>query len=343
MHIDSTTYDEFIQNILDTRGRFDCGDKYHERHHIVPKCLGGTNKKENLIDLFAREHFVAHELLAKENPDNEKLVHTWAFMSRIRKDNEVFEITPAEYEDARTKFIQLMQGKKLSEEHRKKIGNATRGHIVPESARQAVAKANSSRIWTEESKQKLSEGMSGENHPSWGTHLTEETKKKISQSNKGKQTGNKNPRALPIVQFDKQDNLIAVWDYIKKASKALRIDTSDITACAKGKLKSAGGYHWKYLYDNKAKNGSVTLGALSLGLIMEDYALKMLEEERLTHMEHICPECGHVIECMCVIGADESVSGMTERLYLCRKCLSSWQIDTDQDGNESPTRRYFFG
>lgn len=59
-------------------------------------------------------------------------------------------------------------------------------------------------------------------------------------------------------------------------------------------------------------------------------------------MVYQCPECGHVIECMCVIGADESVSGMTERLYLCRKCLSSWQIDTDQDGNESPTRRYFF-
>lgn len=35
------TYDEFIDNILKTRGRFACGDKYYERHHIVPKCCGG--------------------------------------------------------------------------------------------------------------------------------------------------------------------------------------------------------------------------------------------------------------------------------------------------------------
>ena len=45
------TYNEFIQNILDTRGRFGIPDgEYKERHHIVPKCLGGTNDKENLID-----------------------------------------------------------------------------------------------------------------------------------------------------------------------------------------------------------------------------------------------------------------------------------------------------
>ena len=28
------TYQDFIQNILNTRGRFNCGDEYHERHHI---------------------------------------------------------------------------------------------------------------------------------------------------------------------------------------------------------------------------------------------------------------------------------------------------------------------
>ena len=57
-------YQEFIQNILNTRGRFNCGDEYHERHHIIPRCLGGGNEEENLIDLFAKEHFIAHKLLA---------------------------------------------------------------------------------------------------------------------------------------------------------------------------------------------------------------------------------------------------------------------------------------
>ena len=61
-------YREFIDNILQTRGRFNCGDEYHERHHITPKCMSGANDENNLIDLFAREHFEAHRLLALDNP-----------------------------------------------------------------------------------------------------------------------------------------------------------------------------------------------------------------------------------------------------------------------------------
>ena len=70
-------YREFIDNILQTRGRFSCGDEYHERHHITPKCMSGENDENNLIDLFAREHFEAHRLLALDNPENEKLVYAW--------------------------------------------------------------------------------------------------------------------------------------------------------------------------------------------------------------------------------------------------------------------------
>lgn len=36
-----------------------------ERHHIIPKCLGGTNDKENLVQLAAYEHFICHQLLIK--------------------------------------------------------------------------------------------------------------------------------------------------------------------------------------------------------------------------------------------------------------------------------------
>ena len=71
------TYNEFIQDILNTRGRFNCGDEYHERHHIVPKCIDGTDTKDNLIDLFAREHFISHKLLAEENQDNYKLKYAY--------------------------------------------------------------------------------------------------------------------------------------------------------------------------------------------------------------------------------------------------------------------------
>lgn len=36
-----------------------------ERHHIVPKCLGGGNEKSNIVKLTYREHFLAHWLLTK--------------------------------------------------------------------------------------------------------------------------------------------------------------------------------------------------------------------------------------------------------------------------------------
>lgn len=40
-----------------------------EKHHIVPKCMGGDNSPDNLVFLTPREHFVAHRLLAKIHPD----------------------------------------------------------------------------------------------------------------------------------------------------------------------------------------------------------------------------------------------------------------------------------
>jgi hypothetical protein len=33
------------------------GDMYVEKHHIIPKSLGGSNDKSNLVKLTAKEHF----------------------------------------------------------------------------------------------------------------------------------------------------------------------------------------------------------------------------------------------------------------------------------------------
>lgn len=104
-------YLEFIDNILQTRGRFSCGDEYHERHHITPKCMSGVNDENNLIDLFAREHFEAHRLLALDNPENEKLVYAWwnmcSFPGSAKKREKV---TPEEYEEARKAYAEKFSG-----------------------------------------------------------------------------------------------------------------------------------------------------------------------------------------------------------------------------------------
>jgi hypothetical protein len=38
---------------------------YKECHHVIPRSLGGKNTKRNLVELTAREHFIAHRLLLK--------------------------------------------------------------------------------------------------------------------------------------------------------------------------------------------------------------------------------------------------------------------------------------
>lgn len=44
------------------------GHQYSEKHHIVPKSLGGKNTKENVVRLSGREHYIAHLLLWKSFP-----------------------------------------------------------------------------------------------------------------------------------------------------------------------------------------------------------------------------------------------------------------------------------
>ena len=96
------TYQEFINNILQTRGRFMDNNKYHETHHIIPKCKNGSNDEDNLIDLFAKEHFIAHKLLAEENPDDDQLTYAYILMAFVKDKNQKrYELTPEEYEEVR--------------------------------------------------------------------------------------------------------------------------------------------------------------------------------------------------------------------------------------------------
>ena len=144
-------YKDFIDDIINTRGRYGCGEEYHERHHIVPRCIGGTDEKENLIDLYAREHFIAHKLLAKENPHNQSLQCAWWMMSNIGRENgENRRCTSEEYEEAKIAFSNSQKGennfmygktgynygKHLSDETKKKLSESHKGLKVSEEIKQ---------------------------------------------------------------------------------------------------------------------------------------------------------------------------------------------------------------
>lgn len=55
-------------------------NEYTERHHIIPKCMGGGDVESNIATLSARKHLIAHKLLCKIYPENAKLKIALFFM-----------------------------------------------------------------------------------------------------------------------------------------------------------------------------------------------------------------------------------------------------------------------
>lgn len=66
-----------------------------EKHHIVPKCMGGDDSLSNLVLLPTRAHFIAHYLLHKAYPENRSLAHAFAMMGvcngRQHRSSKLYE------------------------------------------------------------------------------------------------------------------------------------------------------------------------------------------------------------------------------------------------------------
>lgn len=82
---------------------------YYERHHIQPKSLGGNNKKENLVKLTAREHFICHWLLVKmyDKGTTERykmLCALWRMNNNGAPDQKEHYINSRAYEALRIEF-----------------------------------------------------------------------------------------------------------------------------------------------------------------------------------------------------------------------------------------------
>ena len=61
-----------------------------EKHHVVPRCLGGSNKPSNRVELTPEEHYVAHQLLIKIHPRNHKLIYATNMMTADRPGNKLY-------------------------------------------------------------------------------------------------------------------------------------------------------------------------------------------------------------------------------------------------------------
>jgi hypothetical protein len=74
-----------IYETLCKRGQTRVLDVYTEKHHIVPRCLGGSDNKNNITILTPREHYLAHYMLTKIYTENYKLLHAFSMMAVINR------------------------------------------------------------------------------------------------------------------------------------------------------------------------------------------------------------------------------------------------------------------
>jgi len=189
---------------------------YKEKHHIVPKCMGGSNDKKNIVELTAREHFVCHRLLCKIYPDNLSLKSALWFLinaarvyqSRYIPSGKIYENIKKEYALAQSRN---MIGKKQSEETRVKKSKALIG-------------VKKSKIHSEN----ISKAKKGVGNHMYGV------------------VGKNNVRSKPVLQYDLEGNFIREWENGRLASQKLNINYTGLNNNCTNKTKSSGGFIWRY-------------------------------------------------------------------------------------------------
>ncbi|MCK4501262.1 hypothetical protein KAU11_12250, partial [Candidatus Babeliales bacterium] len=119
-----------------------------------------------------------------------------------------------------------------TEATKKKISEAATGRTPSDETRQKMSDTRTGLKPSEETRQKMSDWQLGNNR-------SEETKVRISKALLIHTT---------ILQINKTTNeTIAVWGSIKEAMIATGVNISCISACCRGKQKTAGGFKWKYV------------------------------------------------------------------------------------------------
>ena len=88
--------------------------EYLQSHHIIPKCMGGLNTKDNKVNLTYREHFVAHWLLHNIYPESEGLKIAFKLMITRFIKKETNKYTPSS-KLIQEKYIEFVEYKKTDE------------------------------------------------------------------------------------------------------------------------------------------------------------------------------------------------------------------------------------
>lgn len=200
-----------IYNELIQRSQQRETEGFVERHHIVPKCLGGSDEIENIVRLTPEEHYVAHQLLVKIYPSHQGLAFAAHMMGTTRKGNKTYgwlrrKVAQAMSENnhwqgrkhkeiTKAKISASNTGKRRTDEQKAKLkGRAAPNKGVPCSEEQRAKLRGMKR--TPEQCNRISEAKKGQltdallqslqtqHEKNRGSKRSEETKRKMSEARK---------------------------------------------------------------------------------------------------------------------------------------------------------------
>lgn len=229
------TYNEFIEKCKNRQLEEGC---YVEVHHVVPKCMGGSNDDSNLIKLTGQEHYEAHKLLALENPDVPGLQTAWWNMCQCKgiKGGRKVVISADEYAEARERHAKRMSELYAGSFKGTSAAGWNKGVPTSEEAKKKISEKLKGRIKSEEECRHISESLKGKPRP----YMKEKMRKWIKEhpTPKGKD--------CPIAKTIKCLETGEIFFTIKDAAEKLNCDSSAIVRCCKGKSKQHKGYHFEY-------------------------------------------------------------------------------------------------
>lgn len=226
---------------------------YLETHHIIPKCIGGTEEKSNLVNLPPKAHFICHILLPKiykNDIEKYKKLYNALFAISVLNTNLMNreKLNSKKYEKIRSGLKWIRKGRKNTEETKRKCSLALKGKIPwnkgltketsPIVAEMSKKIGRKGRIVTAEHRKHLSEALRksdkkrGKNNHWYGTHgpmggkkHKQETIEKMRKINTGKNNhffGKKHTQETRLINSQKVKEKWKDPEYRKKIIKSLK-------------------------------------------------------------------------------------------------------------------------
>lgn len=166
---------------------------YTESHHIIPKSLGGTNSKDNLVNLSARQHFLAHWMLWKAYDDKQMHDAFW-LMCNMSSSNQ-----QRTYKINSKIYGRLKQQRSLLISKQMSMNNPSTKEEVKELRRIAAigntwGKSNKGIVFTKEHRKNLSDSHKG-------NPTSDNQKRAVAESNKKRKGTNPSKSAIESRQI----------------------------------------------------------------------------------------------------------------------------------------------